>query len=186
SVHYRRQFEEPFGSAADFFSILLRACEAHKEEAPKVDKPHLRFMVDNGAILTAYDPFLPKRDDGGFEGYIARLDRMIGERDVTLVLNRAQIHDFELWRRTRAFLRGLFGRVDVPLYPDLVIWVSRARATTFGVHEDPYDNFLFPITGHSKRFRVWHPEVIKKRPEFRHARTYDAIVPEGNAYEVAP
>jgi molybdopterin-synthase adenylyltransferase len=98
--------------------------------------------------------YAPSATDESCQAYASRVHALAGAESLTVVLNRAHAHAPALWERSRDFLSGLYAHTGVPTRVEAVLYLSTSSTTVFGVHADPYENFLLPLAG-VKTFRVW-------------------------------
>jgi hypothetical protein len=178
-VLYRRAFDASFVDGSRVHRLLLRASARLRQGEPVRARVFLeRGRQDDTAA------WLPKRERT-LQGYVTRLRKERRGRDFTVVINGGAAHDVELYRRCRSFLCGLNAAAGVSLLNDAVIYLSHARASTFGVHQDPDHNFLFVVRGH-KRFRVWKKGVLERRPRLIRSQRYDEIAGTALSFDVGP
>ncbi len=178
-VLYRRAFDATFVDASRLHRLLVRAGAALRRGEPV----RARVFVERGNQDDTA-AWLPRREPT-LESYAARLRKECRGRDFTVLINGGAAHDLALYRRCRGFLRGLNAEAGVSLLNDAVVYLSHARASTFGVHQDPDHNFLFVVQGR-KRFRVWKKDAVERRPRLIRSQRYDAIAGSAIAFDVGP
>ncbi len=135
---------------AQIFQILLAASESYQRDG----SAGFRCYTPREANPR---PYLTCREDASLGQYLRRIVRQVDGSDFTLILNRCQAFDFELWDRLRAFLAPLFAASGVCLDSDAALFLSRADTTVFGIHQEPFDNFFFQLEGR-KQFHLWPPD----------------------------
>lgn len=124
------------------------------------DRSTARFrLYSEGRAQTIGRELLPRVEDGGFAGWIERVEAA-GVPDVALVVNGVQALDREAWQRVLPFVRE---RIDSRTGGvSMEVFVGRYRRGPFGVHKDDQDVFTCVVTGR-KRFLVWPFEVLAAR-----------------------
>jgi hypothetical protein len=136
------------------FQAAVSACRG-------TSAPKLRFTASNTNRFSARP--VPRRSDGGFEGYLKRAAAESRSRDVTFVLNESQASSGVLFESCLRFLSGLLEHTGIPMETDAVIFATRSRVSALGVHRDPYGNFVFAAEG-EKTFLLWPRDAVPGQP----------------------
>jgi mannose-6-phosphate isomerase-like protein (cupin superfamily) len=179
-----RHWPASAGALADegeLFELIVRAADAQRAGAGAA----LRLYVDRSLRIADAGELTPAAGDGSLARWLDRAEPEISGRDVGLVLNDAQEHSFALFLRVRRFLGGLVGRVGLSARNDAVVFATRSRATPFGLHADPYDNFLFFAAG-KKTMHVFPPDTFTRHPEARQTTRYRPLLGEALTIEARP
>lgn len=158
---YRQPFGQPFVEAGEVFAWTVAAAERRRQG---LVGPRFRLYGQDGELAGAPVDCLPTAADGGFAGW---LDRVEAEHpELGMVCNDLQAIDPALWSRVRRFLSGLFSRVGLPPGGAMFdLFVGRYRRGFFGLHKDDQDVLTFVIEG-KKRFLVWPFETFAGEPGF--------------------
>lgn len=117
----------------------------------------------------------PRREDGGFAGYHARvtaeLARGGGDGHYGLIVNNPELISPELARWARAFVAPLYRRAGMNNSGNyLALFIGNYLRTPFGVHWDPESVFSVPVVGR-KAMRTW-PSRAPELEGIRHRRAY--------------
>ncbi|MCP3097349.1 cupin [Myxococcus sp. K15C18031901] len=157
-VLYRQPAEAPF----TFEAIFEAATEASRPHLEDGSAPQARSDVTvtvEKMKQHVLAPWLPRAEDGGFDGYDARLAPLLDGRRYALILSRLHASAFGLWDQERDFFSGLWRRVGLPLTGGITtLFHGNYEHSPVGVHLDRFTTFLFALRGR-KRMRFW-----KKRP----------------------
>jgi molybdopterin-synthase adenylyltransferase len=142
---------EPPVSEAGALAVIRDAFERQRQGY----NAHLRVFTGD-RLWSGPDVYRlrPQPSEHTVREYTARVLAGAGVPSLTVIVNRAHARAPELWLRTRRFLAPLFELTGVPDSVDSTLWLSTARETCFGVHDDPYHGFILPIVG-ARSFRVW-------------------------------
>jgi hypothetical protein len=154
---------------ARLFDVLVAASDEARGQA---ESPALRLYLErsrpggsDALRLETPQPHLPRRSDGGLDGYARRLVRSFRGHRFGLVFNDLEAYDWQHWLAMRGFLDRLESRVG-RLAPDAstTLFVGNYRHTPFGIHKDELHVFTFVVRG-TKRMRVWPFETFVGRGE---------------------
>jgi len=168
----------------------------------------LRFYVDRApprrpfararylAGHIARKDVLPRRSDGSFAGYHARIKRLLNpgwrralglpDRGYLLAVNFPELLDPELWAWEREFLRNLIARVGINNGGTYnAVFIGDYRRTPFGVHVDAESVFHIPVVGR-KAMRAWPPEFVAAHPEIIRVTEYQAFVEDSTLLTAEP
>lgn len=97
----------------------------------------------------------PRREDGSFAGYQARMKARLGGRRYALVISELHSFAFELWAQERLLLDELWARLGLPLSGAITtLFHGNYEHTPVGVHRDRFGTILFALSGR-KRMRLW-------------------------------
>jgi 50S ribosomal protein L16 3-hydroxylase len=177
-VLFRAPFAQPFATERELFALLVGAAAGWREATTG-----LRYYAESGLITSAVEAnaFAPTAADATLDGWSERLRARLGGRDFGLVLNDAQACDVALFGRARRFLRGLVERVGLSSQNDATVFAGHYRTTPFGLHADPYGNFLFMAT--RKRIHVWPRDLFERYPEARGRIDCRDLIPEARTFD---
>jgi len=139
-------------SAPQALQILLAASERHRRDGSATIRCYTSREVNPL-------PFLAQREDASIADYVQRVLREAGSSNFTLILNRCESYDFDLWDRLREFLGPLFEASGVCLETDAAFYLSRSDTTVFGIHSEEYENLIFQVDGR-KCFHLWPPDYV--------------------------
>lgn len=118
-----------------------------------------RMSVDKGS-LSVQVPYVPRHEDGSFEGWAQRLYKEQPGRSFLFHINGVQTASSLLFERYREFTEGLVEHVGLPSWRlDADLFVGNYRETPFGVHKDMAQNFALIISGR-KRLLLWPYETL--------------------------
>ncbi|QRK08648.1 hypothetical protein JQX13_00175 [Archangium violaceum] len=168
---FKRPFTQHFFTGQEIYEALLEV--AGRVRRGEYTLP-LRFFIEHEdgpdglphyGMALAMAPYLPTREDGELESYLARLDKLLAGKRFGLVLNRAQGFHWNHWLQTTTFLSGLYESVGVPLgSSDSCIFLGNYRYTPFGIHKDNSHVFNFVVAGR-KTYSLWPYEALSGRDE---------------------
>ncbi|MDW8804136.1 cupin [Streptomyces scabiei] len=179
-VLFRALSPAPF-EVSEVFRAAAHAspCAGPEERVP----PHAQLTVERVQRDTA-DGLLPTAEDGGFDGYDARLAARLGGRRYALVVNDFHAFDAALWSRERGFYAGLWGAVGLPVTGAITtLFHGTYEHSPVGVHKDRFATFMFGLRGR-KRMRFW-----PRRPWDEPVSTkvdYAGHLPESFSADVGP
>jgi hypothetical protein len=176
--HWNREpavFKRPFGDRApttgQIYEALLDAGE--RVRRGEYTMP-LRFFIEHEegpdglpyySMLMSLSNHMPRPEDGGVEGYLARLDTLLGGKRFGIVFNRLQMYQWTHWQQLSSFLSGLYEQIGVPLgNNESCIFFGNYRYTPFGIHKDNSHAFNFVVEG-KKTFSTWPFELLASREE---------------------
>ncbi|WP_433932738.1 hypothetical protein AB3662_01085 [Sorangium cellulosum] len=113
-------------------------------------------MWADGTLLRSYDAYLPLASDATLPGYLERVMASPGGmKEFAFSQNNLHLHHPAIWRKARAFVRGLIERVGVPTDGvDCDTFLGAYRATPLGVHSDGASTFMMVLHGR-KTMAVW-------------------------------
>jgi len=170
-----KDFSAPLLSADELFELLVKI--SRSESTHKIsDKAGFTFYVEHTRLSNPWAYLLPESEDQSVQGYADRVNRLLDNRDFTLVVNNTQAFDFETWNMMRRFVSGLYSHIGLPLRAEVMIYLSHAGTTSVGVHRDLNSNFLFQVFG-KKRFLMWPSKVFVDNPHL--VRAHDVTdIPE--------
>lgn len=167
----QRPFAAHFPTTGEIFEALLEIGE--RIGRGDFAQP-LRFYIEHEdgpggmpyySTLFNLSQHLPRREDGNMEGYLARLDALLGGKRFGIVLNRAQCFQWNHWLQMKSFLSGFHETLGVPLGgSDSCVFVGNYLYTPFGVHKDDLHIFYFVIEG-QKTMSLWPFDTLTGRPE---------------------
>lgn len=167
----RRPFAAHFPTTGEIFEALVEIGERIRRG--DFAQP-LRFYIEheNGpggmpyySTLFNLSQHLPRREDGNMEGFVARVDAMLGGKRFGIVLNRSQCFQWNHWLQMKSFLSGFHETLGVPLGgSDSCVFVGNYLYTPFGVHKDDLHIFYFVIEG-QKTMSLWPFDTLEERPE---------------------
>ncbi|WNG39127.1 hypothetical protein F0U61_39780 [Archangium violaceum] len=168
---FKRPFTQHFFTGGEIYETLLEV--AGRVRRGEYTVP-LRFFIEHEdgpdglphyGMAISVAPYLPTREDGDLESYLARLDTLLAGKRFGLVLNRAQGFHWNHWLQTTTFLSGLYESVGVPLgSSDSAIFLGNYRYTPFGIHKDNSHVFNFVVAGR-KTYSLWPYEMLASRDE---------------------
>lgn len=134
--------------------VFAAAVAATRSAEPSVMPPDTQFTVQRWQRI---DPAgaLPQAADGTFDGYQERMAAELDGLRYALVVHRFHRHHFPQWTRERAFYRGLWDRVGLPLSGAITtLFHGSYEHSPVGVHRDRFATFMFGLKGR-KRMRFW-------------------------------
>ncbi|QRK08649.1 hypothetical protein JQX13_00180 [Archangium violaceum] len=176
--HWDREaavFKQPFGNRApttgQIYEALLDAGERVRRGEYTLP---LRFFIEHEegpdglpyySMLMSLSNHMPRPEDGGVEGYLARLDELLGGKRFGIVFNRLQMYQWTHWQQLSSFLTGLYDAVGVPLgNNESCVFFGNYRYTPFGIHKDNSHAFNLVVEG-KKTYSLWPFEMLASREE---------------------
>ncbi|WP_257454327.1 cupin-like domain-containing protein [Archangium lipolyticum] len=167
--------QHPFGAhfptSGEIFEALVETGERIRRG--EFAQP-LRFYIEHPdgpgglpyySTLFNLSQHLPRREDGSLEGWMARLDSLLGGKRFGIVLNRAQCFQWNHWLQMKSFLSGFHEALGVPLGgSDSCVFLGNYLYTPFGIHKDDLHVFYFVIEG-EKTMSLWPFDALTGRPE---------------------
>ncbi|QRN95003.1 cupin-like domain-containing protein [Archangium violaceum] len=167
----QRPFAAHFPTPGEIFEALLETSARYRRG--EFTQP-LRFYIEHMdgpggmpyySVLFDLSRHLPQREDGDLDGYLARLDSLLGGKRFGIVLNRAQCFQWNHWLQMTSFLSGFHEALGVPLGgSDSCVFLGNYRYTPFGVHKDDLHVFYFVIDG-EKTMSLWPFDALADRQE---------------------
>ncbi|GCB48959.1 hypothetical protein [Streptomyces sp. NL15-2K] len=138
-----------------FFRVFTEA--AHAGDLGR--GPLLQLSVAGQRLTRGRARFLPRAEDGGLGGYLARMDALVEGAEWSVALSRLHSVSYELWERAARFLEGLWRELGgFPSgFADTDIFLGRYASSAAGIHCDNAGNFMFGLTG-PKKLVVWPPQ----------------------------
>ena len=182
----KQPFAASFTTPAEIFLSLQRASDQFRAGATGL---RVRFLTEDQFLLQGRElgPYLPQSVDQSAADYAERMTHQLKGQRFALIVNEIQIHDAQLWRRTREFLRGLLSRIPAQiLYPG--VFLGNYEKTPFGIHRDVYHIFMFVIEGR-KTARVWPADYFRDEEDERlrlHYEGYPKLVEDAITLEGEP
>ncbi len=155
-VHFKATPANPFEEGAVFEAAAAAAGLLFSDREPEKEKEAGVVSFTIGRRQQARCArWVPRADDGSFEGYGQRLGHALGSERYALIINTFHSFSFALWSRQRAFFGELWRRVGLPLTGAITtLFHGNYEHTPVGVHKDRFSTFLFAVAG-KKRMRFW-------------------------------
>ena len=185
----RDTFGEEFVSQQQIFDALVHAAKRYRYETTRVQKQSergtdLRFHIDRGLLVADVEDYLPEEGDESVIGYLERIEAKVEGRPFELFASKLQAYDFDLWMGMRHFVRSLFRLVGIPLgCVNVGVFMGNHKKTSFGVHKDNADTFLFIVEG-DKELLLW-PDSMRERIPAESTK-YDEFRDEAIVLEAEP
>lgn len=144
---------------------LAKIPELRDLPAPAPRGPTARFQVYVGDAIPIYEaPFLPREEDHDLHGYLARVSRASGGREVGCQVPYLQAAGWDAFRR---FLEVIGPSLDVlgPRRTRFTCFFGNYARTPFGPHLDAHHRHVFQYVVSGRRtLRVWDTrEVLRSR-----------------------
>jgi 50S ribosomal protein L16 3-hydroxylase len=172
----------PLVNAQVVFETLCAAAESRRRD------PEAATFTAWIERVTQSDagPLLPLPRDGNLQSYLQRLHQVLGGREFALVLADAHLHNTNVERSTRRFVRGLFDESGFPCGGyDCNLFVGHYGITPFGVHRGMMSVLTLPVVG-EKRFLMWPREYGDTHADLHDAMQYPQHLPHAVDLTVAP
>ncbi len=126
----------------------------------KRQETDIRSVYVNGRRLTPAEAFtFQPRAEETLEPYLSRITT---DQEVTFVIYGMQVHNPDLWIRSREFLSGLLPLIGVPIDVELELFSGKYRVTPRGPHRDDASNLSWILKG-EKTMLIWPPDFFEKR-----------------------
>lgn len=165
------------GSPEELFRLSVDEAEEFAKVAGARVRPACQVFIDNGNIVSDSLRYMPRRDDGSFEGWAARMRKLVGSKDFFFHMNSIQTRSSTLFENYRQFTEGMFEELGLPPWKiDSDMFAGHYRETPFGVHKDVTGNFAFVAAG-TKRMLLWPYESLLHLVDGRDVRELDFALP---------
>jgi hypothetical protein len=151
-------------SEDEIFDLLLQSREP-AQRAIQGGSVRVNIHVRNASVVWDRGSYLPDSTDQNLQGYLDRIENLVGGEPFYISINGIQALSWNLWRKTAAFLQGLYSTLEgIPgLGTELHLFVGRYPVTPFGIHVDDISTFKFVFRG-SKSMLTWPPELADTLP----------------------
>lgn len=177
-----RVFKKPFGdrliaSPEELFRASVEEADEFAKVAGARVRPACQVFIDNGNIISDTLRYMPRKEDGSFEGWAARMRKLVGPRDFFFHMNTLQGRSPQIFENYRQFTDGMFEQLGLPPWKiDSDMFAGDYRETPFGVHKDVTGNFAFIAVG-TKRMLLWPYESLLHYIDGRDVRDLDFVLP---------
>ncbi|WP_375766557.1 cupin domain-containing protein [Archangium gephyra] len=144
----------------ELFRVVADEQAQYAQVAGDWMKPRIsRLIIDKGEVVLRL-PYMPRHEDGSFEGWTQRLYKELPGRGFLFHMQRLQSRSRLMFDRYRQFTDGLFEQIGLPSYRvDADMFAGDYSETFFGVHKDLAGNFAIILTGR-KRMLLWPYETL--------------------------
>ena len=147
----RQPFAGAIASPAEVFAAMIAATDRiHR------DDHDFALTIDGVRAGAEVERWLPTKSDRSLDRFAGRIGKGISGRTFAVFVPQFQLElGWEVWKRIRHFLNGLYALVGVPAHrAEIDLFAGNYPRTRRGIHLDSADVFCFVIEGR-KRIRVW-------------------------------
>ena len=153
-VLYKGGCARPF-DVSTAFEAAANAGRSLRDVRHSLDEVPTVNVSADGLVSVKSRRWIPRRSDGSFSGYHARVAGHRVSAHYALIVNSLHSYSFPLWSHARAFFSDLWLRVGLPLTGAITtLFHGNYEHTPVGVHKDRFSTFLFALSG-KKRMRFW-------------------------------
>lgn len=153
-VHFKAGALPAFTDAQVFAAATGAAVEQARLTYAEVARPPMMLTIERMQQSEVAEG-APRREDGSFAGYQARMKAQLRGRRYALVISELHSFAFELWAQERPLLDELWKRLGLPLSGAITtLFHGNYEHTPVGVHRDRFGTILFALHG-KKRMRLW-------------------------------